>query len=136
MHNEDDLSIDDMLDGLGAPDVLRGMTPEQRFYTHLTTGKHTKLYNCRYWLDHELSVFNSLNDKNWFVSKLSKTTEGATRVQVPLVDLSRALLQYYFQMIYLTMFTDTHNRPACNMDTLLDLVMGHEEIKRTINQYQ
>jgi hypothetical protein len=109
------------------------MTPEERFYYDMTSGKYSKIYNCRYWLNQELSVCNHLiNDNSWIIGKSNKIG----RVQVSLHELARSLVKYYLQMTNLPRFTtNTEGKPSANIETVLDMMLAHPEISRTISQY-
>ena len=132
----DDLSIDDMFSDLGGlPTPYDNMTPEQRLYHEYTgEGKYQKIYNCRYWLNHELSVYNTLLDKNLLTTKMHKNQ----RVAVSWTELGKALLEHYFLMVAFVRFDKsaaTPYRPQVDMNKFLDLILEHDEIKRTIRQY-
>lgn len=125
--------FDEILNDLGITPVVAA-TPELGMYIEWTEGKMPKIYNCQYWLKHELCVYTSLLEKSWFISKPNKAfTTG--RSQVNLGELTRALLEYYFLMVAHAKF---HNERAkeqgkqVNMVQFLDLVMEHSEIKKLI----
>lgn len=130
-----DMSLDDMLGDLGGVDTRYAqMSPEEKFYHDLTTGKHTKLYNARYWLNHELSVYNTLLSKGYLVVKPHREH----KVSLSIIELAKGLLEHYFLMSALSRFDKTFAtpaRPQCDMDKFLALVLENEEIKRTIKQY-
>lgn len=126
------MDLDDVLADLGIGDVIPNETPELRLYRELTEGKpYPKFHNCIYWLKHELYVYKHLQDKNWHVSKLN----GAARAQVSYKELTRAFLEYYFQMTMLPRFEgeDAKRRGvAPDMAKFLDIVMEHELVKKLI----
>lgn len=135
---DDELSLaDDLLDDIGGSAAidpkLAAMTPEERFMYDVTAGKYNKIYNCRYWLNHELSVCNHLiNDNSWIIGKSNKIG----RVQVSLYDLGRSLIKYWLLMTYLPRFTtNTEGRTQANIEIVLDMMLANAEISRTINQY-
>ena len=107
------------------------LTPELGMYRELTEGKMPRIYNAQYWLKHELHVYNSLLNKNWIVSK----PNGPTRLQVSRRELTRALLAYYFRMVYLVRFEGeraSERGKLVNMDQFLDLVIEYGPIKKLI----
>ncbi len=107
-------------------------TPELGFYEYLTNTKsHPRIYNCQYWLKHELFVYRSLKDKNYITTK----PNGLQRLQITNKELARALLEYYFLMVFGTKFhgeRHTERDKLVNMDQFLDLVMEHPVIKKLI----
>lgn len=137
MSQDDNLSLDDILDDIGgaAPvnPALAAMTPEERFYYDVTSGKYNKIYNCRYWLNQELSVCHHLiHDNAWMIGKSNKVA----RVQVSVIELGRSLIKYWLQMTYLPRFsTNVDGKPPCDIDIVLDMMLANAEISRTIQQY-
>jgi hypothetical protein len=134
--SEDDFSIDDLMDDIGGvKSPLEDMTPEERMHHEYTSeGKYQKIYNCRYWLNCELSVYNTLLEKNYLITK----TSGLSRVAISWNDLARGLLEHYFLMVAFVRFDKsaaTPHRPQVDMAKFLDMILEHDEIKRTILQY-
>lgn len=122
--------LDDLLDDLGVEN--KAETPEEKLYRELTEGKHPRLFNAQYWLKHELHVYKHLMEKSMYVVKPS----GPQRIQVSYKELSRALLEYYFQMTHLPRFSgeDAIRRGvAVSMDKFLDIVMEHPLLKKVID---
>jgi len=128
---EKETTAESLLEDLGIVDPFAGDTPERNFYNYLTGEKHPKLYNCEYWLRHQLAVYTYLQDEKHL---LTTKAAGATRIKVSMQELCRALLEYYFQMFHLARFMRTDGRPACDMDKVLDLVMAHESIKKYLHK--
>lgn len=135
---DETFSLDDMLSDVvaGVPAHIHNMTSEERFYHDLTSAnaKFQKIFNCRYWLNHQLSVFCSMMGDNptWLLSKPHK----AQRIGVSVQEVAREFLRYYMQSNYLTRFTSAiDGRKPCDMNMVLDMVLDHPEIKRTIGQY-
>lgn len=138
------MDLDDVLNQIGGfDDTIPNETPELRLYRELTEGKpYPKFHNCIYWLKHELYVYKHLQDKNWHVSKISAATgrpsgqiSGLARTLVSYKELTRAFLEYYFQMTMLPRFEgeDAKRRGlAPDMDKFLDIVMEHELVKKLI----
>ena len=108
-------------------------TPEIGMYNEwVHTKPHPKIYNCQYWLKHELHVYTHLYNKNWLVSK----PNGLSRLQVPRLELARALLEYYFLMVAHTKFYgERHEQRGklVDMNKFLDLVLEHPTIKKLID---
>jgi len=102
-------------------------TPEDHFYQYLTAEKMPKIYNCEYWLRHELAVYAHLRDTNYHLTKSNKAP-------VFIQELVRVLLSYYFQMYFLPRFVRTDGRPACDMGKFLDLVMSDPTIKKYLRE--
>lgn len=107
-------------------------TPELGFYNEQTAeGKYKSIENCIYWFKHELCVYMHLDNKGYSVYTLS----GVTFKRVPVKDLARALLEYYYLMHYHTRF---HGERAKEMNKnvdlqkFLDLVMEYPTIKKII----
>lgn len=103
-------------------------TPEEHFYRYLTAEKMPKLYNCEYWLRHELAVYEHVKEYYSFTKP-----SGPTRVQVSIQELVRCLLQYYFLMYYHTKFHRTDEHLACDMEKFLDIVMADPTIKKYLH---
>jgi hypothetical protein len=104
-------------------------TPEEHFYRYLTSEKMPKLYNCEYWLRHQLAVFEHIKESHFLVTKPS----GPIRVQVSIQELVRSLLEYYFLMYYHTKFHRTEMHLACDMGKFLDIVMTDPTIKKYLH---
>jgi len=119
---------DDVFDLIGA-DV--NTTVEEQFYQWLISDKHPKLYNCEYWLKHQLYIYEHVSE-HYLLTK----PVGTARVQVSKQELIRVLLVYYFYMHYLPKFERTDGRLACDMDKFLDLVMGNPDIKKYLHPAQ
>lgn len=131
----DDFSIDELFDDIGGVKTpFDDMSPEQRMYSEYTSDKYQKIYNVRYWLNHELSVYSTLLEKNYLLVKPS----GNSRIALSWYELARGLLEHYFLMVAHVRFDKTAatpHRPQVDMHKFLDMVLDHEEIKRTILQY-
>lgn len=104
-------------------------TIEEQFYQYLTSEKMPKIYNCEYWLRHELAVYAHLQEKLYLLTKPS----GPVRVQVSIQEQTRVLLEYYFLMYYLPRFVRTDGRAACDMGKFLDLVMNDPTIRKYLH---
>lgn len=120
--------IDEML-GIEKPATV---TPEIDFYNELTQGKMPKIHNAQYWFKHQLFVYTSFTEKNWIVSKLS----GPGRVQVPIKEVSRALLEYYFLMVYHAKFFNDRARERgmlVDLQKFLDLIIEYPTIRKLID---
>jgi hypothetical protein len=115
---------DGLLDAVG----LGPSSPEEDFVDDLCSGKMPKIYNCQYWLKHELFVYTNLEQKGWFVSKPS----GPTRLQVPRKELAIELIKYYLQMVYLPKFENERGKEL-DLDKTAQLVAAYPEIKKYID---
>jgi hypothetical protein len=109
-------------------------THEQGLYDYwVNTKPHPKIYNCQYWLKHELYVYKTFHEKGWIISKPWK--HGEARVQVTFKELARELLRYYFQMVTLSSFEGERRAERgmlVDLDKFLDLVIEHPTIKKLI----
>jgi len=119
--------------GISDPEPL---TNEARLYDYwVNTKPHPKIYNCQYWLKHELYVYKAIKEKaGYIISKPWK--QGEARVEVTNTELSRALLRYYFNMVTLTSFENeraSEQGKLVDREKFLDLVMGCPAIKNLIN---
>lgn len=109
------------------------VTTELGLFQRWTEGKHPKIFNCHYWLKHELYVYKSLQEKLWIVSK----PNGPTRLQVSNKELARALLEYYFEMVTHSSFYGERTGERgklVDMDKFLDLVIEEPTIKKLIER--
>jgi len=122
---------DSLFGALGIDNPEAGLTPEDGFYLYLTSDKHPKLYNCEYWLKHQLSVCTHLREHNYLITKPAK----ASRVECSIQELVRSLLEYYFMMYYLPRFIRTDGRPACDMGKVIDLVVADPSIKKYLHPH-
>lgn len=119
--------------GVADPEPLN---PTEKLYQHWTNKfgeRYQKIFNCQYWLKHELHVYIHLRGKNLLVCK--NTKDG--RLELDRVALARNLLEYYFCMVALPSFKTEGSRPEmvdklADMSQFLDLVMEHPLIKKTI----
>lgn len=129
----DDFSIDDMMGDLGPVDSpYAKLSPEDQFLWDYTSGKYAKLYNLRYWLNCELSVYNTLAERGYTMVKSSRDV----KLQVSVYDLSRGLIEHYLLMNHAPRFsTVVNNKPKCDLNATIEKFMEHDEIKRTIKQY-
>lgn len=126
--------INEMFGALGVtdPDTLG---PEDKLYREWTASgdKHQKIYNCQYWLKHELYVYLHLKDKNYLVCK--NTSNG--RVELDIKVLAKSLLEYYFLMTQSPRFKSDDSRPEmahklADLPTFVDLILEHDAIKKLI----
>jgi len=105
-------------------------TPEQTLYDFwVNTKPHPKIYNCQYWLKHELFVYKTLMDKGWIVSK----PRPNGRIQVDITELTRELLKYYFRMVTLPSFEGERHAERgtlVDLEKFVDLVIEHPVIKK------
>lgn len=127
--------LDDLEDDLGInPGPL---SPEETLVLNLTESagdRYQKIYNCQYWLKHELRVYIHLREHNYLVCKTSK--EG--RQELDTKTLTRTLLKYYFQMTMLPRFKSAGGREEsqhklADLDKFLDLIMERDEIKKVMD---
>lgn len=130
-------SIDELFDDIGGmPNPYANLCPEERMYKELiaSNDKYQKIYNCRYWLNCELSVYSTFFEKSLYITK----NAGANKVALNWTEIARVLLEHYYLMTAFPRFDKsaaTPARPQVDMTKFLDLVMAHDEIKRTIAQY-
>jgi|SRR6185369_5840303 len=122
---------DQIMEDLGLS-VPEPETPEQGLYDYwVNTKPHPKIYNCQYWLKHELYIHKTFREKGWHMSR----PNGTGRLQVTPHELARELLRYYFQMVTLSSFEGERHAERgklVDLDKFLDLVIEHPTIKKLI----
>ena len=126
---EDGDILDELFGAIGIEN--KDELPHEKLYREFTEGRYPKMINVQYWFKHEWYVMSHYRAKGWFLSK----PNGANRVQVGNVELSRAMLEYFFHMTQLPRFKgeDAIRRgQAVDMEKFLDLVMEEPTIKKII----
>ena len=109
-------------------------TPEEEFYDYLRLGKMPKLYNCEYWLKHELYVQQHLREHGYLITKNVSTGTGTNKVELPHRELVNVLIKYYLQMYHLPRFLRTDGRAACDIDKVIALIMADPTMKKIVHQ--
>jgi len=112
-------------------------TPEQTLYDYwVNTKPHAKIYNCQYWLKHELFVYKTLIDKGCNVYKRNvsyPSSDIKSLDKVSIQDLTRELLKYYFRMVTLPSFEGERHAERgtlVDLEKFVDLVIEHPVIKK------
>jgi hypothetical protein len=110
-------------------------SPEEGLYAELRSQKYDKMYNCHYWVRHQLRVLLAFNEElDWHLYKPAPVQ--ATRKRVSTQETMRALLRYYFQMEMLPRFTSDRAKEMgklVDLEKFITLVMEKDEaIKKLI----
>lgn len=112
--------------------TVGSQTPEEEFYDYLRLGKMPKLYNLEYWLKHELYVQQHMKEHGYLITK----NVGTNKVEVPHREVVSNLVKYYLHMYHLPRFMRTDGRSACNIDTVVTLIMADETLKKYLQPMQ
>lgn len=132
------MDLEDMLEDMGISSPFQGKTdPTDLFYHELTSDsqtKHHKLYNCRYWLAGQISIINLMEKNGLYIRKNSADSTGARLAPASNKELTRSLLEVYFLTYHAPRFDASSGHTPCDMSRLLDKVLEHPEIIRTMNE--
>ena len=126
----DDDILDFITDGLNLRTTPE--TNEERLYMHWTEGKMPRIYNCHYWVKHQVFVYMHDMQNGWYMSKPSK--DG--RKQLTIKELVRHWCKYYFEMTTHDSFYGIRAKERgkdVDIQKFLDLVMEHPDLKKLVD---
>lgn len=143
--------IDDFLSdiGLGAPEPS---TPESEFFDMLTAPPAPRIGTIRYFVMHQMSMFQFLREKEVQIQTKQEhtintvnipgamTVKGNITAKNALKDLdqlgyAKLILEYYLLMHHLPRFRvmdDNKHRSVCSMSKVVDMLAEHPEIQGVI----
>lgn len=126
--------MDELMDDMGLKDP-EPATPEEGLYNYwVNTKPHPKIYNCQYWLKHELYVYKTFLDRGCFMSKPGKA--GQPRQQMSIQEYTEECLKYYFRMVTLSSFEGERHAERgklVDLDKFVALVLEHPVIKKLMD---
>ena len=108
-------------------------TPEEKFFRHLTFGLNPRITNFEMLLYREMSTYNSLGKRNITLHTTLYRDGVVKQHQLTPNDYARFIVETYLLGNYGMHFQPqlaTVQWPTCNIDTMVDLIMGLDTIKK------
>lgn len=138
--------LDDFMESLGmSVGPIAPQTPEEEFYEYLTSPPAPRVATIRYWVMHQMSVFQFLKESDVIIqvkedkevtipgAASAKTIKTANK-DLDQLGYARLMLDYYLMMHHLPRFRliERNSRPICSMSKMIDLLVENEVIKEVI----
>lgn len=133
--------IDDFLDSLGLNSEVKPDTPEEMFYKYLcgsgVSGTYTKIFSTADWLRLELERHKFLENKKIknYKKVFNVTLNKEELKELNIQELSIYLLEFYLLTYHAPRFLKIGERPPCDLQKTITLIMSHESVKRAIDKF-
>lgn len=134
MQDEQSAELSGLLDKYGLD--VAPVTREDQVYGILTEGLAPKIDNCRYWLGHQMALFQYLTkDADKKITTDTIVDGKAVAKQLSNLDYAKLMIKYYLSMHHLPWFQDLQNgTPKADMTKVIDMLLQHEALKAVVEK--